>query len=1229
MKLRIHIFRPKGFALVVTLSLMVLLTIVAVGLLGLASVSLRSTSQGEALSVARANARLALMLAIGELQSHAGPDTRITATGSILENATSAKSPVTGVWESSWFDPLSPPTADDYEKTGGKDRKFRKWLISSSDFEATGQMNFAAAADFPESRRVTLVRPTRAKGSAVYGGLVAVAPKSSGGRGGSYAYAVLDEGVKARIDTGYQPITRSKTGDLADSMGSGARADASRIPGLEKLDWELADLSKPENPLAKIVSFKSTVHLLDEPVGTDGPEYEDLVHDVTTASLGVLSDVANGGLKQDLNSILNADKLPADFSGASNSKVYSTHLGFPANSNAVTGRVEPSWDQLHHFANLYKNTLQNKSGPLLAMQTPVGWVVPTQPPPANSRTTPLMPALLKMQMFYSLIAVPMWKSGNHVGDPNSMPPENNWTEPEGGHVRWQRTAWGMGARYFMVLCMMPCVTLHNPYNTTLEVRDLAVELSNVPISIQLNRRKGGSESGWLPRDGQAVDMVDSVVRATTGRKFLFDLTGDGGNKLFNMAPGEVRVFTATAPANANYLDNPYRSWNGFTDPMNAKPMTLTKGFRGVTIGYYAPRITTNELQGYESYPGGPTARGSLEYLAPGDKVRVRIRPCLDKRITTTPAEKGKCKVALIKSGTSGTNPMVYSALTLNVGTERESGNLLTGLEEALEAPSGGVELDWVSTPNMAGTSGDQKLNEMKAYTFAIMTISAKTTHGDYEDKDYEGILPAKPMSFHSPVGSFVSADVAKYGLEPYPIEASSIALDSSNGTGYENHLEVDAEGRSFAVSGLTSLKGQQFATFYEIPMGPLRNFMQLNSANPASTHSLARFTYPIGNSWAHPMIPPTGIATQTMAGTYDHSFLLNSLLFDRFYFSGIAPHAGGFMTPAGSDTVARSFVKDGNDSLIPDKRLTLHLPDGITSESAVDTLSTASDSDPETPQARYQAAAHQLMKGAFNVNSTSKLAWKAMLASLHAPDARMFLIGEGSKTASITGLEPVATGEARFSRFLVPNNNAPESAADRQQVFQGPRDISAPELDALAEAIVREVRGRGPFLSMAEFVNRQLGTSAKAQKGALQAAIDATGINGSGPDSVLADSGYELAAKPGKYLNPAAMEGRSDQGAPGFLSQADLLSVLGNAATVRSDTFTIRAYGDARDASGNVISQVWCEAVVQRTPEYVSPEDQAHIPVKELVSAENQRFGRRFTVLSFRWLAPGETGPEA
>lgn len=1223
---RIFLSKPQGFALVISLSLMVLLTVLAVGLLGLSTISLRTSSRGDANAVAKANARLALAIAIGELQKHAGPDTRITATGAIMDQAVPSKSPVTGVWESRRFDAQDLPAASDYEKFGGKQNKFRKWLVSSAEAAATEEMDFVTSGEFPDKERATLVPELKAAGETidpVHGGLVPVAD-ATGTRTGSYAYAVLDDGVKARIDTGFQSPAQTRTGDLAATLGSGVRADASRIPGLEKLDWEAADLALDGGQLRKAVTFSSGDLMLEQLGGKGGDAYSVRFHDVTTESLGIFSDVANGGLKQDLNSILNAPVLPTDLAGTANAKAYTKHLGYNVPASAALGQLEPSWEQLHNFANLHAKSLKDARGPTLPMQPPVGWTMATQPPPATSKNAPLMPSLLKMQMFYSLIAVPMWKSGNFVNAPNTQPPEKNWTEPEGGHVGWQRIAWAKGARYFMVLCMMPCITLHNPYNTNLEVRDLAVELSNVPMAIQVSRRMGGGGTGWLPADGQGVDMVDSQVRGTSGRKFLFNLTGTGNATNFTMAPGEICVFSPTAPANANYLDNPYRSWNNFTDPSKAQPMVLAKGFRGVTIGFYAPRISGNELEGYETYPGGRTGRGSLEYLAPRDSMRVKVRPCLDKRIGTNEVPRGKCRVSLIRAGTSGAAPQLYSTAMMDVGTS-ESGNLLNGLEKALGTT--GEELDWVTATEMAGTSGDQPLNAMKAYTFGIMTISGKTTHGKFQDKKDDGAVAAKPLAFHGPATTYTSADVTKHGVEPYPHEASVIPLDSASGTGYENHLEVDKFGRTFGISGLTSVKGQKFGTLYEIPLGPLQNFSQLNSANVAATHSLARFAYPIGNSWAHPMIKPDGIANTAMPGSLDHSFLLNSLLFDRYYFSGIAPRAGSFVTGVTTEALAKSFYEGEEKSLLTDKRLLPYLPDGETEKEALDALSVASAADATKPQARYLAAAHQLMKGAFNVNSTSKEAWKAMLASLHAPQAKMFKADATQLAAAVTDLKPAPDGSARFSRFLLPNGDAPETAADTQQVFQGPRDLDSDQLDRLAEEIVEQVRLRGPFLSMAEFVNRQLGSSELAQKGALQAAIDATDINSD--QTVLADTGYVLPDGSAKYANPKAMAGRSDQGAPGYLTQADLLAVLGNAATVRSDTFTVRAYGEARDKEGKVISRAWCEAVVQRLPEYLASADKSQIAPAELTSEANKTFGRRFVVRSFRWVPSQEILPAA
>lgn len=1212
--------RTGGFALVVTLMLLILLTVIAVGLLSLATVSLRSSSQGDAAARAKANARLALMIAIGDLQAAAGPDTRVTATASVLDKSDPAKQHLVGVWESRKFDPSNLPSEESYSKAG-KAEKFKRWLVSDADTESTLNQDFAESGLPDEAQRVALVPELKTAGGTidpVWGGLVPVKGKLPG----TYAYTVLDEGVKARVDAGFRPPVGDKVGDLAASLGTGVRPDVARIPGLEKIDWKAGDLSQGDNLLHKVGSF-ATGGLLLKSLGGSIEEYSSLYHDTTTSALGLFTDVANGGLKQDLNSILNGDSLPTAYSGQ-NSRMYSVHLGYPVTSNGSAGQSEPSWAQVFNFASAHKSLTNKNGGPTLAMKVPPSWFTQLAPPPNFQQSAPMMPSVLKAQIYYSLIAVPLARDGNIHTKPTTA---SQWTDSEAGLAAWASTAWDRGARYFMMICMAPVVTLHNPYNVNLEVGNLSVEMNNIPMSIQINRKTASGESGWLPAKGQGVDNIDTESKErpkTGGRKFIFDLA-NAGNSTFTMAPGEVRMFSGTAPSNSDYASNPYRSWNNFTDPVSAQPMKLDSGFRGVTIGFYAPRVTANELTGYESYPNGTeNRRGSLEYLAPGDVVRARIRPCLDKRISSSSIQQGVCRVALVRTGTSGANTQVYSVANFRVGTGKEDGNLLTGLEEALGLPVNGQEIGGVPASTFAIASGNAPLNTLSAYTFGVATISAKTTYGNFQGKKVDGNVSSKPLAFHSAASVYTSADVEKTGLEPYAYEPGALALDSSNGTGFENYLEVNAQGRSYGVSGLTAQKGLQFGTVYEVPTGPLHGFGQLNSANLASWNSAARFTYPVGNSWASPAIPPDKLS-HTVTGlpvAHDHSFLLNSLLYDRFYFSGLAGRQGNFVTTASLPEQVLAMVEGHGEDESLDPRLMSYRPDGETPEAAVAALSVASSNSDTEPQARIRAASHQLMKGAFNVNSTSRSAWKAMLASLHATKAKKFMANPTAAGAKLEDLKAAGEKAVRYSRFSLPNNDAPATSSEKQKVFQGPRDITDAELDSLAGEIVKQVRARGPFLSMGEFVNRQLGTDELAQKGALQSAIDATSINGD--TSVLASTGYTLPAASAKYPNPKAMEGRSDQGAAGYLTQADLLAVLGNAATARSDTFTVRAYGDSRDQANNIVAKAWCEAVVQRLPDYVSPQDSAHVLPADLKSETNRMFGRKFVMTSFRWLSPAE-----
>lgn len=320
--------RTSGFALVVTLSLMILLTILAVGLLSLSAVSLRSGSQGMAQAEARANARLALMLAIGELQKSLGPDRAITATSEILSTPTTsiAKPNTTGVWESWWdFNPNGAPNYGS-EKTS----RFRRWLVSSTDMAATGSRDFVTTGWTGKS--IELVGSGSLGAGATHAGKVTagLVPVSKNGKvQGSYGWHVSDESVKARInhyrDPGQNSTLAQKRALLAGHRPNPSvmKDPAGNLLTCLPADLNGADFTKAKAAVGKIIDLDQA-ELLDNAKGKIKP----LRNDVTPYSLGVMADVRGGGLKQDLSSMFemgsaSSNTLPTDFS---NKKLYqSTH----------------------------------------------------------------------------------------------------------------------------------------------------------------------------------------------------------------------------------------------------------------------------------------------------------------------------------------------------------------------------------------------------------------------------------------------------------------------------------------------------------------------------------------------------------------------------------------------------------------------------------------------------------------------------------------------------------------------------------------------------------------------------------------------------------------------------------------------------------------------------------------------------------------------------------------
>jgi len=413
-------------------------------------------------------------------------------------------------------------------------------------------------------------------------------------------------------------------------------------------------------------------------------------------------------------------------------------------------------------------------------------------------------------------------------------------------------------------------------------------------------------------------------------------------------------------------------------------------------------------------------------------------------------------------------------------------------------------------------------------------------------------------------------------------------------------VQTDGE-KGFFFGGHGVTNGTTSATLYEIPMAPLQSIAQLRHANAASIGSIPYVTYSVGESRAHPALPAESVSFKPdiSRSVLDHSWLANDRLWDRYWFSTLATLEGMMYSgssAANLNDLATDFYNGSRQ--LPNPRVIAYLPPG---QSAKDVAAAA------TTAGGKMSAAHMLTAGGFNVNSTSVAAWTSVLSGLADTDVPL-----------ASGTDEKVSSGAPFLRIRRPVLG--QAGAAKEKLWNSYRTLDASEIKLLAEKIVAEVRTRGPFLSMAEFVNRRLGPSGElTNKGALQAALDQSGLNGGMAANASPVSPSDVAGF--GWLNPGVVTPNTGTGAPGEISQGDILSAIGSFASVRSDTFRIRAYGDSRDASGTVIARAWCEVTVQRVPEFVDtserPEATAALPV-------NVNFGRQFKITAFRWMNPNE-----
>lgn len=176
----------RGFALVVTLSLMISLTVIAVGLLTLSSISLRSSTAQGAQAAARANARMAMLLAIGELQKMTGPDQRITLTSGLRSGDDPANPNWTGATD------VSPAglTPDAKNAT-------IKWLVSGVTPDPAKALTKSTQASQGDALKLGTFNTSPTVTTDLLAPLIRI---NQGNNKGRYAWWIGDEGTKARVD---------------------------------------------------------------------------------------------------------------------------------------------------------------------------------------------------------------------------------------------------------------------------------------------------------------------------------------------------------------------------------------------------------------------------------------------------------------------------------------------------------------------------------------------------------------------------------------------------------------------------------------------------------------------------------------------------------------------------------------------------------------------------------------------------------------------------------------------------------------------------------------------------------------------------------------------------------------------------------------------------------------------------------------------------------------------
>jgi hypothetical protein len=832
------------------------------------------------------------------------------------------------------------------------------------------------------------------------------------------------------------------------------------------------------------------------------------------------------------------------------------------------------------------------------------------------------------------------------------------------------------------LNITPIVVVHNPYNVRMAWKPgtgatsanklpfaAAISLSDMnDWKLRFKQYREGTVDDPFVYETSLFDFLKRQSPEVQDDDTLRIYLSKDGNPDMVLEPGEFRVFSCE-PTIANWsksivLGNAYDTRGSFSDAdpdWNFETLVPDEYFN-----YDAP-------VGFEIIPGGRLRMRQALACWPGDQL------VLDQKTNKSGNEIGNDK-----------NDFFYRSSEISEVVFSDINQSKYPSPGERTFPSWYRVQDKYAKPNYEWDGRNPYPNPdsppLEPDLIAVVDITAKTA-------DTVG-APFPLLSHSNPLAATARASAGgrlATGTGQGFLGGSPSYQLTVRGGGWDNVLQNYDGGKLAYGSSSLSSSGAKRAILLEIPLVAPTSLAQYAHANFGVRDQQPLLS--IGNSFASPFVDAQKVFQQNGPNwtEADQTYLLNAALWDGYFLSGLGPRmrtgGSGSVTPAdpipaGLDNATGGGRPSTDPNVVTDIPAVI---DAFINGGAPlanprfshELSSLGAEAKALALNDHRRVASVLLNEGAFNVNSTSVEAWTAFLGA-----------AKGQVMAGVEGNSPSTSNNARFPRALakVASTAAGGDAIDESN-WQGFANLSDAQLEALAKAIVAENKARfalqrrterelsrapgprlfagltqpvTPYLGLAEFINRFLTPETWANRcGALQAAIlradqqHAAGISdrlfAGLPDLRITPAALQTPTA-GTFPHPENLDLRAQGGstsrahtalgAPGNLLQSDLLQALGPALATRSDTFTLRCFGEASALSGEN-GMAWMEVVVQRVPEFVdatnpaetsnsAPKPLAPGPATEDASVSptltpvNQLLGRRFKVISMRWIQGNE-----